>query len=551
VVAGVGLDLGDVGFRTVTAERADGGFHFIVNGTPVFCRGAGWYPIDPVTLQATDREVADSVDLARRAGCNMLRVPGGTVYEDERFFVACDRAGILVWQDAMLALLDPPDDDGFLATIADEVSGLLDRAGAHPSLALLCGGQQLEEQPAMHGLPRDRWRSTVTDAVLPDLVARQAPGLAYVSSSPSGGDLPFQSDEGVSHYVGVGVCLFPLDDLRRAAPRFVSEGFAFSIPPERVTVDEEFAGDPTAHHGSAWKRAVHRDAGSWFDLEDVRDHYTRTLFGVDVDGLRRTDPERALELGRATMVEVMAAAVAEWRRPGSPCNGMLTIALRDLRPGPGWGLVDSSGRPKAPWYAMARGSTAVAVLATDEGVNGLALHLVNDTAAAVPVTLMLRLHTADHEVESASCPVEVPARGGTSIRADSLVDGFRDLTYAFRFGPRAYELVTAELVGADGGVLARAGYLPGGPARATDPDVGLQAGLVEADEGEWLLCVSSRRFAQYVQVDVPGFVPDDSWFHLPPGGSRDVRLRPEHGSGHEPKGRVRALNSATQAVVSP
>ena len=103
------------------------------------------------------------------------------------------------------------------------------------------------------------------------------------------------------------------------------------------------------------------------------------------------------------------------------------------------------------------------------------------------------------------------------------------------------------------GRLARTGYLPGGPARDVDPDVGLQAEVEPADGGVWLLRVSSRRFAQYVQVDVPGFAPDDSWFHLPPGGSRTVRLRPEPGSGPvgEPRGRVRAFNADAQATVSP
>lgn len=551
-VAGAVLELGEVGFRTIEADRSDGGFRLVVNGVPVFCRGAGWYPVDPVSLQSGPDELAAGLDHARSAGMNMLRIPGGTVYEVDEFFGACDRAGILVWQDVMLAQLDPPDDETFVAALVGEVGDLLARLVRHPCVAVLCGAEQVAEQAAAFGLPRDRWGTPLLDSVLPDLVAQAAPGLAYVSSSPTGGDLPFQSDVGVSHYVGVGVHLFPLDDLRRAAPRFVSEGLAFSYPPERTTVDEEFGGDISAHHESDWKRGVHRDAGSWFDLEDVRDHYTTSFFTQDMDNLWRTDHQRALDLGRAAMALVVDAAVSEWRRGGSPCAGLLAIALQDLRRGPGWGLVDSSGRPKSAWYAFARASAPVAVLATDEGVNGLALHMVNDTGADVRATLEIGLHTAVHQVETASCPVVVPARGGCSVRAEALFDGFRDVTYAFCFGPRAYDLVTAELVDQDGRVLSRAGYLPGGPARETDPDVGLQTEVEPADEGVWSLRVSSRRFAQFVQIDVPGYAPDDSWFHLPPGGSRLVLLRPEPGAepGSVPRGRVRALNSATLGVVS-
>jgi beta-mannosidase len=551
VVAGVDLELGEVGFRSVEVDRSDGGFGLVVNGVPVFCRGAGWYPVDPVSLQGGPEEPVASVDLARSAGMNMLRVTGGTVYEDDAFFGACDRAGILVWQDVMLAQLDPPDDDGFLATMTAEVCQLLDRTAPHPCLVVLCGGEQMAERAAMSGLPRERWGMPLLDTVLPDLVAEVAPGLVFVSSSPTGGALPFYVDAGVSHYVGVGVHRFPLEDLRRAAPRFVSETLAFAYPPEAVSVDEEFGGDPATHRETLWKRGVHRDPGSWFDLEDVRDHYTASLFAVDVDDLWRTDHERALAFGRAAMAEVVGAAVSEWRRHGSPCTGVLALALRDLRAGPGWGLVDSSGRPKSAWYAFARASGPVAVLATDEGVNGLALHLVNDTAADVDGTLEVTLHTSAHSVETVSQLVVVPARQGIDVRADALFDGFRDITYAYRFGPRAYELVTAGLVDASGRCIARADYLPGGPVRNLDPDVGLQAAVERADGRSWLLSVSARRFAQFVQVDVPGFVAGDSWFHLPPGGERTLVLRPAPGPEREPRGRVRALNSGASAAVSP
>jgi beta-mannosidase len=551
VVGGVVLDLGEVGFRTIESDRTDGGFRLSVNGVPVFCRGACWYPIDPVGYRPSDDEVLSSVDLARTAGMNLLRIPGGTVYEEERFFLACDRAGILVWQDMMLGPVDPPDDQEFLDAMVDEAVSVLDRAAHHPSLAVVCGGQEVEEQPAMFGLPRERWRSPIIHDVLPALLANRYPGLPYVSSSPAGGDLPFQVDAGVSHYFGVGVYLCPLSDLRRAEPRFVSEGLAFSIPPEPTTIEEQFGGDLSTNLESEWKRAVHRDAGSWFDLEGVRDHYAGTLFEVDLSAMWRNDHERALDLGRAAVAEVCAAAVAEWRRPGSSCAGMVFAALRDLRTGPGWGLIDRSGRPKAPWYAVRRCLTPIAVLITDEGVNGLDVHLVNDTADDIDGTLVLSLHTASLQVEQVTHAVVVPARGGVAVRADSLFDGFRDLSYAYCFGPRTYELVTADLVDGTGTVVAGTGHLPGGPARDRDRDVGLQVELAAADGGVWHLSVSSRRFAQYVSVDVPGFVPDDSWFHLAPGASRLVRLLPEAGTTSPPRGRVRALNSVAPASFAP
>ncbi len=126
------LDLGAVGFRTVEVDEGDGRFQLMVNDVPVFCRGGCWYPMDPVSFAARPGEVEATLTLAREAGLNMVRIPGGTVYEDDRFFAACDRLGIMVWQDAMFAFLDPPDDGEFLAGVTEELTGVFSAAGRPP-----------------------------------------------------------------------------------------------------------------------------------------------------------------------------------------------------------------------------------------------------------------------------------------------------------------------------------------------------------------------------------------------------------------------------------
>ncbi|MGA8725179.1 MAG: hypothetical protein WB565_09045 [Acidimicrobiales bacterium] len=554
-VAGEEIDLGAVGFRTIEVDTSGDGFGLVVNGLPVFSRGACWYPPDPVSLVSGDEETVATLELARRGGMNMLRVPGGTVYEREAFFEACDRLGLLVWQDTMLGFLDPPDDEAFLDTVVDEVATVFAAAAAHPSLAVLCGGQELEEQPAMLGLDRERWEIPLVTKVVAALASSIAPGVPYLSSSPSGGPLPFQPDHGVSHYTGVGVFTRGLDDLRRAAPRFVSEGLAFSIPPEPTSVDRYCGGARRAGHDPSWKRAIHHDTGGSWDLEDVRDHYVRRFFDVDPAMLRRTDPERALDLGRASVAHLMGEAMCEWRRTGSPCAGLLLVGLRDLRMGAGWGVLDARGRPKAPWFTLARAAAPVAVLLTDEGLNGLALHVVNDTADPVEGELTVELATARHRVEAAGCRVEIHPRGTVEVSADSLFTGFRDLAYAYRFGPRAYEVVTATLVDNQGGRLSRAAYLPGGLIRVRLEDVGLSAELHHLDSPDdgrtpWSLTIAAREFAQFVSIDVPGFVPDDSWFHIAPGEATTIDLTPEQPFEEStPSGHVRALNAVASARI--
>ena len=77
------------------------------------------------------------------------------------------------------------------------------------------------------------------------------------------------------------------------------------------------------------------------------------------------------------------------------------------------------------------------------------------------------------------------------------------------------------------------------------PSIGLRASLGEDGEG-WYVDVGTDDFAQRVVVEAAGFVASDSWFHLPPGVTRRVRLR---GDG-TPSGDVRALNSRATARLA-
>ena len=103
-----------------------------VNGVPVFCRGACWLPPDPVTMAASADVVRSTLELARAAHMNMVRVAGTTVYPDPAFWDACDELGILVWQDCMFAFMDPPDDDDFVEGVRHELTQNLGALGGRP-----------------------------------------------------------------------------------------------------------------------------------------------------------------------------------------------------------------------------------------------------------------------------------------------------------------------------------------------------------------------------------------------------------------------------------
>ncbi|MBP2291543.1 glycoside hydrolase family 2 protein [Azospirillum rugosum] len=535
------VDLGRTGFRTI--ERAEGdGFALRINGEPVFCRGACWSSADVVGLPGSREAYAPWLHLAREAGMNMLRLPGITTYEGDAFFELCDELGILVWQDFMFANFDYPADEAFLGKVRREAAQLLDRTQASPSLAVLCGGSEAEQQAAMLGLPRTAWSQPVFETALRGEAARWRPDLPYVSNSPTGGPLPFAASAGVTHYYGVGAYRRPLEDARRAEVRFATECLAFANVPEPGALP----GVPPVHD-PRWKARVPRDPGAPWDFEDVRDHYLRTLFGADPPALRYEDPDRYLRLSRAVTGAVMEAVFAEWRRAGSSCGGGLVWMFQDLWPGAGWGVVDSTGTPKAAWHALRRAFRPVQVLLTDEGVNGLAVHLLNETARPVEAVLRLTaLRGGETPVVRAERPVTLAPRSANAIPAAELLDRFFDLTYAYRFGPPAHDATVAALVEAgveagSGRLLAEAFHVPPSANPLERHDLGLSAAAVRVGEG-WELRLRARRLACWVHVEDDGFRAAEDWFHLPPGEERCVRLIPKVRGAGVPDGEVCALN---------
>lgn len=521
----------------------------VVNGVDVFCRGACWWPVDGIGFHADDDELGETLDLVVAAGMNMVRIPGGSVYEDDRFWNQCDERGIMVWQDCMISYTDPPEDEAYEAAVVAELEEVFGALSGRPALAVVCGGQEIEEQAAMFGLARSTWSCPLTEKIIPGLAEKWLAGVAYVTSSPTGGDIPFQPDSGDCHYWGIGSYLRPTEDARLSGIRFMSEGMGFAIPPERQTVEEECGGAIRAGHDPEWKKAVHHDTGRSWDLEDVRDYYVKELFGTDPHLLRYLDPERALDMGRAATAELFSRTFSEWRRAGSACRGGLAVALRDLVPGAGWGLIDSLGRPKAPWFALRRVLAPVAMVVTDEGLNGLHLHLVNDTAVAVTGEVKVALVArGELRVEEVGCPVEIPARGQVTIDAGALFDGFRDVSYSHRFGPPAYDAVAAALYDNEGTVVSEIVHLLSGLDRPVEPEIGLTAVAGQGADGIWSLTVTTRRLAQWVVIEVPGFRPSDSWFHLAPGASRTVALHVVDSTGN-PSGQVRAFNAEATARI--
>jgi beta-mannosidase len=508
--------LGSIGFRRIDVDRgADGkGFALRVNGVPVFCRGACWTSADPVTLTGTEAQLRHTFALARDAGMNMLRVGGTMVYESDAFYALADEYGLLIWQDFALANFDYPNDAAFSASVEREATQFLTRTRRFASLAVLCGGSEVDQQAAMFGLPAAMRAQPLFTELLPAVATRERPDVPYVGNSPSGGAWPFSTNEGITHYYGVGAYQRPLDDARRAEVRFAAECLAFANVPDDATLHDALG---TIHaHDPRWKAAVPRDPGAGWDFDDVRDHYLQTLYGVEPARLRYEDPERYLALSRAVVAELMSDVFAEWRRAGSTCGGALVWQLQDVRPGAGWGLIDATGRPKSALHGLAASLQPIQMVFTDEGLNGLDIHLLNERAEPLHAQLdLLCLREGSVKVASASRTVELAPRSTQRLGAAECLGQFFDFTHAYRFGPRAHDVTIATLRDpADGRIVSEAVHLP---ERRTDArhELGLTVSVERADAG-WQLVIEAKRFARFVHIVDPHYRAARDWFHLPP-----------------------------------
>jgi beta-mannosidase len=542
-----------VGFRSVELASADGDFDLSLNGVRVFCRGACWTPPDVATLAGTPDAYQRALEAVRDAGMNMVRVCGPMVYESDGFYDLCDRLGVMVWQDFMFANMDYPEEHTFVASVETEVRQHLARWTGRPSLTVLCGDSEGEQQAAMWGAAATDWERPLFRKVLPRLAAEVCPDVPYWPSSASGGAFPHQASAGTTSYYGVGAYLRPLDDARRSEVRFASECLGFANVPEEATLATlaSTPGGPVRAHTPAWKAGVPRDLGAGWDFDDVRDHYVGRLFGVDPVELRATDPDRHLALGRVASGEAMAAAFAEWRRARSSCRGALVWFLRDLVVGAGWGVLDVHGRPKAAYHYLRRALQPLAIFFTDEGLNGAAIHVVNDGPAPWNGEVRLRLYRdGEVPVGSGDVPLSLPGHGAVELSASALLGGFVDTTYAYRFGPPGHDLAVARLTTPSGGFVGEAFHFPVGRPAVREADLGLTAQVTRLDEARFAVDLTTRRFAYAVAVTVADFESDDNYFHVAPGADRRIVLT-RTGSAAAPRGTLLPTNARAATRIVP
>jgi len=270
---------------------------------------------------------------------------------------------------------------------------------------------------------------------------------------------------------------------------------------------------------------VPRDTGTGWDFEDVRDHYLKTLFQRDPIELRSFDMPSYLALSRITTGEMMAQVFSEWRSSFSHCGGGLVWFYKDLWSGAGWGILDSTTTPKACYRYLQRVWQPQTLLLTDEGLDGINIHIVNERAEALhgQVELIL-LRDGRVVVAKAEQTVTVAPRSHITLGSDALLKGFYDVTYSYRFGPPKHFAVIASLLDVQGKCFAEAVYFPGVRKIEVQQNVSLVATASAQTNGDYALTLETDTLLQAVHFDCKGFYASEEYFHLVPGRPKQIVL---------------------------
>lgn len=405
------------GLRSVVLRRDKDqwgrSFEFVINGIPVFGKGADVIPFDSFPSRVTTAQYRRILQSARDANMNMIRHWGGGYYETDEFYAMCDELGIMVWQDFMFGNDWQPGTYSFREEVAREAEYQVTRLRNHPSIVIWCGNNETEESL---GWAKNKIYNTL-DAkgqirvwqdylllfsdVLPRVVERLDPATPYWPSSPSADyedDLAPSQTSGDMHDWSVWHGRVPFSTYEEHHPRFMTE-YGFQSFPEMKTI-EAFTepADRTGIFTPVMLAHQKNDEGNSIIHDYLLKDYTEPK-----------DFPSFLYVSQVLQAEGIKIGAEHLRRERPRAMGSIYWQLNDCWPVASWASVDYYGRWKALQYYARRFYAPVLVSPHLED-GAAAVYIVSDRTSKASGQLRTRLMKFDGTmVSEKTVPVEIPA----------------------------------------------------------------------------------------------------------------------------------------------
>jgi beta-mannosidase len=408
-------------------------FSLVVNGIPIFAKGADVIPFDSFPNRVTIDQYRSILGSARDANMNMIRLWGGGYYESEDFYNLCDELGLMVWQDFMFASSWYPGDYDWKHNVEAEATYQVDRLRNHPSVTLWSGNNEVEsvlnaflfKQSAEGKL--QIWKNYLTtfSGILPNVIEREDQEVPYWPSSPSA-DYEVVSDafqSGDSHDWSIWHGREPFKNYENRFARFNSEyGFqsfpelrtveSFTTPEDRTNI---FTPVMLAHQKNNEGNAI------------IHEYLLR-------DYAEPKDFSSFLYVSQVLQAEGVKVGAEHMRRSRPRIMGSLFWQLNDCWPVASWSSIDYYGRWKALQYYARRFYSPLLVSTTVQDGN-VEIYGVSDKLQPTDASLKIRLMTMDgtelsHEEKTIRMP-ELSSQEYMQLPLSTLAKDHQDLSSVF------------------------------------------------------------------------------------------------------------------------
>jgi beta-mannosidase len=365
--AGAPLDRAErvVGFRKLSMDPDT--FTVRLNGQRLFLRGTNYISAQWVS-EMTPADFDRDLTRMREAHINAVRVHAHV--EPAAFYAACDRHGVLVWQDFPLqwGYADTPDLRAEAVRQAGELVAFLDH---HPSLLAWCAHNEppWEADWMQYKYPDyDPDQNRELDAAV-TAALRKADPDRYVHPASLGEEHPWYG-----WYSGSWT-----DYRKPAGHPLITEFGAQALPDKAVLagiVGEDALWPDTEAEWRRWK------------YHNFQRHETFTIAGVD----RGSRPSELIRNTQTYQARLIKTAAESYRRQRfAPVAAIFQFLFSENWPSMNWGMMDYRRNPKPGYHALRTAYQPVlpcADMAPDTadgaGPPEADLWVVNDRAVAYP-----------------------------------------------------------------------------------------------------------------------------------------------------------------------
>jgi len=511
------------GLRTLQLRREHDqygkSFEFVVNGIPVFAKGANWIPADIFPTRVTNGRYHQLLQAAKDANMNRLRVWGGGIYENQYFYDTCDELGLLVWQDFLFACSFYPGNQEFVDKVQAEATYQVRRRRDHPSIAIWVGNNENEVAWQDWGVPQkmgahknEVWANYLKlyRDRLPAVLRAEDPGRPYWSSSPSADfeDVAGSQTNGDMHYWQVWGGTAPIADYEKQVPRFMSE-YGFQSFPELKSVQQFTAAGDRAILSPVMRQHQRSSVGN----PRLKEYLLR-------DYKEPKDFESFLYVSQVLQAQAIKLSAEYPRRNRPRTMGSMYWQLDDCWGVASWSSIDYYGRWKALQYYAKRFYSDVLVSPHAEG-DQVRIYVVSDQTSALPGKLQVRLLDFNGRAffaQTTALQIEpLTSKAYVSIPRAKLLG---------KQNPRKVVL-SCQVQQANGQVLSANNYYFAIPKALALPRPSIRADWQQTTDSTFQVTLQSPTLAREVNLTLTekdGFFADN-YFDLLPGEKKELTFK--------------------------